>query len=66
MSDEVAKSRQNNDHNMEEKWREVNTIVEENVSIEEQLMEQPRNYELTERKKSLRERTVTQISQNTE
>ena len=38
------KSTQNNDHSMEEKWRvEVDTVVEENVSIEEQLMEQPRN-----------------------
>ena len=33
---------------------EVDTIVEENISIEEQLMEQPRNYELTKWQTSLR------------
>ena len=49
---------------MEDKWMvEVDTIVEENVSIEEQLMEQPRNYELAEWQTSLREKVATHISQ---
>ena len=53
--EKVAKPTQDNDHNMEDKCRvEVGTIVEENVSIEEQLMGQPRDYELTEWQTSLR------------
>ena len=52
---------------MEDKWTvDVDTVTEENVSIEEQLMEQPRNYELTELQTSLRGKIVTHISQNTE
>ena len=42
--EKVAKERsfQNNDHSMEGKWRaEVDRIVEENVSIEEQLRNNP-------------------------
>ena len=49
------KSTQKKDHSREDKWKvEEDTMVEENISIEEQLMEQPRNYELTERQTSLR------------